>query len=92
VTRIRRRRELARWTNGAFRRLSERASEDSNLQPLSHQTRTALARERVSGRRPPRPHPSTLSSAHPGSVAGLLFKNTMRRVLGKGRLEASARL
>lgn len=35
---------------------------------------------------------STLSSAHPGSVAGLLFRKTMRRVLGKGRFEASARL
>src|SRR5664280_2924988 len=30
-------------------------------------------------------HPSILSSAQPGSVAGLLFRKTMRRVLGKGR-------
>jgi hypothetical protein len=33
-----------------------------------------------------------LSSAQPGSVAGLLFRKTMRRVLEKGRFEASARL
>ena len=35
---------------------------------------------------------STASSAHPGSVAGRLFRNTMRRVLGNGRLVESARL
>ena len=44
-----------------------------------------------SRRRPSPPHPSTLSSAHPGSVAGLLFRKTMRRVLGKGRFDPSAR-
>ena len=35
---------------------------------------------------------SMASSAHPGSVAGRLFRNTIRRVLGKGRFEASGRL
>jgi hypothetical protein len=54
--------------------------------------RLVPARGRVARRRPSPLHPSMLSSAHPGSVAGLLFKNTMRRVLGKGRFEASARL
>lgn len=29
----------------------------------------------------------TPKSAHPGSEAGLLFKNTIRRVLGNGRFE-----
>ena len=36
-------------------------------------------------------HP-TVNSAHPGSVAGRLFKNTIFRVFGKGRLVESARL
>src|ERR1035438_9016661 len=32
----------------------------------------------------------TPNSAHPGSEAGLLFKNTIRRVLGNGRFEPIA--
>src|ERR1017187_6939987 len=39
-----------------------------------------------------RRYSSMESSAHPGSVAGRLFRNTMRRVLGKGRLVDNARL
>lgn len=36
------------------------------------------------------PHYSTSSRAHPGSEAGLLFKNTIRRVFGNGRFEPIA--
>src|ERR1035441_4669850 len=39
-----------------------------------------------------RRYSSMESSAHPGSVAGRLFRNTMRRVLGNGRLVDNARL
>ena len=39
-----------------------------------------------------RPYSSTDNSAHPGNVAGLLFRNTMRRVLGNGSPDSSARL
>src|ERR1035437_3398018 len=39
-----------------------------------------------------RRYSSMESSAQPGSVAGWLFRNTMRRVLGKGRLVDNARL
>src|SRR5262245_39419161 len=36
--------------------------------------------------------PAIDNSAHPGRVAGWLLRKTMRRVLGKGKLVASARL
>jgi len=60
--------------------------------PSVTRPRPVLARERAARRRASPLHPSTLSSAQPGSVAGLLFRKTIRRVLGKGRFEASARL
>ncbi len=65
-----------------------------NMHPLSHEQRDreieSNALRRASIRL--RCYSSTANSTHPGSVAGRLLRNTIRRVLGNGRLLASARL
>jgi hypothetical protein len=69
--------------NRAASTLAAAGLQGTTLQSLLGENRLLAARG---------PPYSTLSSAQPGRVEGLLFRNTMRRVLGKGRFDASARL